>query len=1230
MLCPTVWLASYFYSCLRAPIFRFSFFFIVVATGMWAQSPIRITVPVEDSSRAVVAQSRLAVLRDAREIAPLAPQENLDRMVLAMKIAPEQQAELKALLESQQTRGSQNYHAWLTPEEFGRRFGPAPEDIAKVSGWLQQEGFRVDSVAKSGTWIQFSGTAGQVNSAFHTQMLRFEIGGETHIANASDISIPAALAPLVGGVPLHDFFAKPTFVNRHAPQLTAGPEITAPWNSAIAAIVPGDLATIYDLNPLYQAGLNGSGQTIAIVAEADIVPSDIATFQKVFGLPLNPPNVIVTGVDPGTDLLQGYGAEATIDTEWALGVAPGATVDLVVSEPSNTTDGVALAAMYIVEQNLAQIVSASYGECEQNLGTAGNALWNNIWQQAAAQGMSVFVSSGDSGSVACNVPNMDLDLLFGPMAVNGLASTPFDTAVGGTEFNETVNGGSIATYWNTTNGSSLASAKGYIPEMVWNDSCDDGHDPNYFTLCAPNTLLPTVSADGGGVSTVYATPSWQTLNVTGLNALAGYSLPNQPGVTPRGVPDVALPASAKHEGYLFCFTTDGTQPDCQLTSGAVTQTSFQNEAGGTSFSAPAFAGIMAIVNQAQKASGSPTKAAADGRQGLANYTLYPLATAQTWSSCNSSARTNPAQATPAGCVFNDITYGNNGPPEYWVQAGVVGYDATAGYDLVTGLGSVDAHNLVTSWTSAAAGFHGSQSLLTANGAASAISIQHGQPVSLEVTVQKLSGDSTSQTPSGQVSIVGQDGTLSHSTGVVSAALASSGGGSATTGAFNVAQLPAGSYNVAASFPGDGFFAASTSNAIPVTVTAESSVTTLNVYTYPQGYGTPVIFLVNVVGASGQGYPSGIITLADEGTAFAQGPLSADGTFTLPTCSSTGSEIFPQPSTLPCFNAGMHHFSATYSGDTSFSPSPAPAAASQLATVNIAKGNVEIIEGPGLSFTPQSSTGAINVPVTVNALLLGFSTQAAPPSGTVQFFLNSTSLGAPVVVTGNTPQAGFSQASLPNVTIPQGQFTLSFSYTGDANWNPVTYSQAASWGVPLGWMATATTATIDPAQTATFNLTLSNSSYSGQVPLECVFLTNPAKPTTPPAGVQCAVSLASANLTTPGQTVPVTVTITSTALSRLSPSPFPTLPFTLPPVLALVLWRFRRRRWPTLAASMLAALALSCAVSCGGGAGTSISTPVGPPATSAQFIVYAEPTVTLPNGSTGIVDMGVTLTLNINQ
>ena len=342
------------------------------------------------------------------------------------------------------------------------------------------------------------------------------------------------------------------------------------------------------------------------------------------------------------------------------------------------------------------------------------------------------------------------------------------------------------------------------------------------------------------------------------------------------------------------------------------------------------------------------------------------------------------------------------------------------------------------------------------------------------------------------------------------------------------------------------------------------------------------------------------------------------------------EIFPSRQHCPVSTPERITSPATYSGDASFSPSPTPAAASQLATVNIPKGNVRhCFDYESLNFTQQSSTGAINVPATVTATLLGFSTQATPPSGTVQFFLNSDSLGAAGRSAGNSPAAGYSQASLPNVTLPQGNFTLSFNYSGDANWNPVTFSQALSLGVPLGWIATTTSTTINPAQTATYNLTLSNSSYSGQVPIVCVAGTNALQPATAPTGVQCAVSVASANLTTAGQTVPVTVTITSTALSRLSPSPFPTLPFTLPPVLALVLWRFRRKRWPTLAAAMLAALVLSCAVSCGGGA-TTISTPAGPPATTAQFTVFAEPTITPQGGTAETQYLGVTLTLNINQ
>lgn len=396
---------------------------LFLAPASQSQIAARITAPVEDSSRIALPQSHLWLLSRATDTGPLNVDQPLDRMVLLLNRSPQQQQALTALLDSQQTGGSSSYHAWLTPEEFGSRFGPAPSDLAKVTEWLRQQGFHIDGVAKSGMWIEFSGAVGQVNTAFQTEMHSYRIGSKTHIANVADISIPAALAPVLAGVPLHDFFSKPSLVRPKAKQEQTEPQITAPWNGA-HAVIPGDFAAIYDLNPLYKAGLNGSGQTIAIIGESDIDLSDNATFQKVFGLPSNPPNVIDVGADPGVDTTQGYGLEAAIDTEWSSAVAPGAAIDLVVSAPSETTDGVALSALYIVDQNLAQIVSVSYGECEQDLGTAGNAMWNSLWQQAAAQGMSVFVASGDSGSVACDASGVYYaDEQFGPMAVNGVAST---------------------------------------------------------------------------------------------------------------------------------------------------------------------------------------------------------------------------------------------------------------------------------------------------------------------------------------------------------------------------------------------------------------------------------------------------------------------------------------------------------------------------------------------------------------------------------------------------------------------------------------------------------------------------------------------------------------------------------------------------------------------------------------------------------------------------------------
>jgi hypothetical protein len=1177
------------------PIFAFQVFVFLLVSflSVAGQSRSLITTPIDNSSRAQVPHSHLPLNR-AVDLGSVPENQSLERMILVLKMSPEQQRNLVTLLDSQQTKGSPNYHRWLTPEQYGQQFGPATDDVAQISSWLQQQGFTIGRVAKSGMWIEFSGNVGMVNRTFQTQLRRYVVSGENHVANATDISIPAALAPLVTGVSLHDFFSKPTLVR--SPDL---PDIT---NSAGAsAVTPGDFATIYDLAPLYGANINGSGQTIAIVGRSDINLSDIAQFQKIFGLPNNVPTVIDNGIPAGVTP-DGDGGEATLDTEWSAAVATGAKIVLVSSVDTYTTDGVILSAAYIVDQNVGQIVNASFSNCEPNLGTAGNAFWSNLWQQAAAQGMSVFVSAGDSGSDACAATGLDGRLNDFNVAVNGLSSTPFDTSIGGTEFDETVNGGAQSTFWNSTNAANFSSAIGYIPEMVWDDE---------FTGAVFEIVLGT----GGGVSTVYPTPSWQSLNVTGLNVLKTYSLPGQSGVSPRGIPDVSLNASPVHDPYLFCFTSPFTpdDPDCQLDNGTFGPKTFQNVAGGTSFGSPTFAGIMALINQ-KVLNDHPAQTSSDGRQGLANYVLYPLAVAETFSSCNSSNRTNPATPAPSGCVFNDITVGNNNDPD------IAGYNATVGYDLASGLGSIDASNLAAAWDNASTGFHGSETMLTTT-AGNSISITHGQSITFDAAVQKLAGDTTSQLPVGSISLVAQGGSLSGSVGIAVAPLAGSTS-PVTTGNFSTRTLPGGSYNLIADFPGDGFFASSVSNSIPVTVAHEPSITTLGgATTLP--YGTYITeFNAIVAGASGQGSPSGQVTLADGGTAFAQLTLNNQGIGVFLNCPPGGGGIMtPTPSSLPCFTIGTHVITATYSGDNSFNPSPTPPAASQTLTLTITKGQVF----PFLGFAASTTNppDLINFPVILTASLQGVSPGAVQPTGSVQFLLGTTQVGQGVVTNGagNIPVA-----SSAAVTVPQGQNTITLNYSGDSHYSAESASQQIDNGVPIGWSGTTVTQTINAGQTATYNFTLSTATgFVGQVPLTCIAGTNFSQPGTPPTGVACTVSPTTADFTSSATSFPVTVTVTTTTQSQLIPFSLPwmTLPFAVAGIFALGL-----RKKKTARVSFFAtALALSAAFSCGGGGsnGTIINPP--PPPTTAIFTVWSS----YPGSSSGYtVYNGVVMTTTINN
>ena len=351
------------------------------------------------------------------------------------------------------------------------------------------------------------------------------------------------------------------------------------------------------------------------MARSNIAISDIKYFRNMFGLTANDPQIIIVTNDPGRTPAS---TETTLDTEWAGAIAPKATIKVVVGQCTSSSDGVMQSELYAVNNNVAPIISVSYGLCEAVMGSSEMAFYNALWQQAAAQGQSVIVSSGDTGAAGCN---SEADSTASSTGVNGICSSPYATCVGGTEF---VEGSNPSQYWTPGNNSANGSALSYIPETVWNESGSNGG----------SGLL----AGGGGASIIFSKPSWQT----------GVGVPAD---GKRDVPDVSLSA-AQHDGYVMYQYWAG---DGGLST-----------AGGTSFATPAFAALVALVNQKTGT-----------LQGNINASLYALAA---------------NQASGGAAVFHDITTGNNSVP------GVSGFSATTGYDLASGLGSVDAAMLVNHWT----------------------------------------------------------------------------------------------------------------------------------------------------------------------------------------------------------------------------------------------------------------------------------------------------------------------------------------------------------------------------------------------------------------------------------------------------------------------------------------------------------------------------------------------------
>lgn len=942
--------------------------------------PDRITGDIDDAQLERLSGNVHPLARAEFDDGPIDDAQPLNHMLLLLQRSPEQEKDLQHLMDEQQRAGSPQFHAWLTPEQFGKEYGPSDSDMQTVTNWLMRQGFSVGKVSTGRTVIEFSGNASQVRQAFHTEVHRFAVNNNEHFANLNDPQIPSALRPVVAGiVSLHNFRKKP-FVHRigkfrrNINSSEVQPLFTfSDINGTFYGVGPADFAKIYNIPSQY----TGAGQSIAIVGRSNINIQDVRDFRTVFGLPANDPQIILNGPDPG--LVSGDEGESDLDVEWSGAVAPAAQIIFVTTQSTITDamDGIDASSMYIVDHNLAGVMSISYGSCESALGAAGNDFQNALWQQAAAQGITVVVAAGDNGAAGCDNP-FAVSAAAKGIAVSGTASTPFNVAVGGTDFDQP----NPLTFWNAAPNAQpgQGSAKSYIPEIPWNDSCASTGITGCDAVSSTSASLNIV-AGSGGPSSRYTKPSWQT----------GF------GDSARDLPDVSLFASdgQNRSFYIVCQSDRNIPGDtgCNLSKFVSTSPFHDFQAiGGTSAGAPSFAGIMALINQKT-----------GQRQGNANYGLYALGKKENFANCNAATLT-----LPNTCVFNDIAKGNNAVPctggsvncsktssgGFGVLSfgGSVAYAATTGYDMATGLGSVNVANLISNWaTPATLG-----TTTTLSSTPTPVNITVDASVSFSGTVTKTSG---SGTPTGQVVLE------NTTTGQAIDKTTLSGG----TFSFASTLLPGGSYSVMAHYGGDGTFGASDSALLAVTVNKQNSNVSVSFIganiprttsppTVP--YGSPYFLRIDVQNQSSQPCqnastgviaftcPSGTVTLLDNGLALKDFPTTINAPSPNPSnVANLNSRGFVED--LPIqLSAGTHPITATYSGDNSYNAQ----ATSNTLTLTISKATTTVTVSSNLATVSAGGS------VTLTAYVSSSSNSSAGPSGTVQFQNGTANLSTPVACT----------------------------------------------------------------------------------------------------------------------------------------------------------------------------------------------------------------------------------------
>jgi hypothetical protein len=1031
---------------------------LVPAAAAWSQAvtpEAQVLSPIDENKMFTLKGNTLPVANADNDRGRVNPQLRMTDLILVLSRSPQQQAAFDRFVASQYDPASPNFHHWLSPDEVGQDFGPSQADIATVSNWLSAHGFSIGRLPRDHMSIRFSGTSAAVESTFHTEIHNLEVKGVQHIGNMSDPEIPEALAPAVVGVKsLHNFFPRPlhrigSVVSKDAAtgkwkrparalstsasdypaaeSTAARPEfgISVPASSGNSAsqvedVTPYDFATIYDVLPMWNAStpIDGTGQTIAIAGTSSVLLSDVNTFRTSFGLPAytaaNQPTMISGNTEPVTvcsgttaNCDTGDLVENSIDVEWSGAIAKGANIVLVSSFPaSSSDDGLYDSENYIVDNQTASIMNVSYGLCELFNTTSGNVQYYNLWQTASTEGIAVFVSAGDAGSAECDDGGDSIgnpySAQFG-LAVNGLASTPFNTAVGGTDFNwcplttaaSTTTTCMPAPYWNSTNASTGASAKGYIPEVPWNDTCanpltlaflnqqqpagapalNNQEDACNFiynsgaTTAGLAVLVDTVGGGGGASNCVVNdgsdvsscdTSTTTTGSTNGSLTLVadGWPKPSwQSGVAGistdgvRDIPDVSFFASAgtlSSSSYLICVSalaactySDTAEPTAL-------------EVGGTSVSSPAMAGVMALINQkAGQSQGSP------------NAELYKLAAKQTYSSCSAETVTSAGTS----CYFNDIDENTNAVPcDFGATEGsgaqtgskspgcsvnasadligiLPGFNAGTGYDQATGLGSLNVANVVNAWPASTAT---GTATVTVSPASSSLAASNA----LSIAVTVANGSSGGATPTGKVTLIG-GGT--YSSGAQDLA--------SGTSTFNVPAnaLPAGSDVFTATYSGDTTYGSATGSATVAVAaagtgsgTATANVTVTPTPTSLAASGTLSVAVSVAAGSSGGATPTGTVTLAGGGYTSSAGTLSSGAyTFSVPANSLT---------------AGTDTLTVTYSGDSTYATTTGTATVT--VTASTAATGAFSISATSPAAVTAGSSGSSTITVTASGSYAG--------------------------------------------------------------------------------------------------------------------------------------------------------------------------------------------------------------------------------------------------------------------